>query len=348
MFNLSNRRYTGAKTKLLPQIQGVIKSYCLPYLDRQNLSFLDCFGGTGVVSEWAAKFSFKHILVNDFLYSNYVIYEAFFNCKNIDFNKLDSIKNDFSNTKNIKQNYFSKHFGDKFFSKNDALQIGFLRDELDRLLESKFINKAEFYTLLSSLIYSTDKVANTVGHYDAYRKNIKLESKFNFELIKSLVLDSKIDIFNIDSNVLVENLVKQKAHFDIAFLDPPYNSRQYSRFYHLLETLSKNDKPKLSGIALKREPENISEYCKVNAKNALKNLCENLAKIAKFIVLTYNNTTSANIRSNVRISDSEILEILESIGKTQMLEFDFKAFNSGKSNFKEHKERIFVCQIHRK
>ncbi|WP_374188450.1 DNA adenine methylase [Campylobacter upsaliensis] len=28
--------------------------------------------------------------------------------------------------------------------------------------------------------------------------------------------------------------MKQKRHIDIAFIDPPYNSRQYSRFYHLL------------------------------------------------------------------------------------------------------------------
>lgn len=381
MFKLSSRRYTGAKTKLLQAIdESILKHF--DYRKCKNLSFFDVFAGTGVVSEYfMQKPQFQHFIINDFLQSNFVIYQGFFGKGEFDLNKLEKIRQDFQgiesqksnenlidchefstvNSHNDKkgQNYYAKHFGGTFFSKNDAFKIGAIREEIDRLLESQIITQKEFYMLLASLLYSSDRVANTVGHYDAYRKNIALEDRFNYELIEPLKTHKNIEIFKQDSNALVRDLVSfYEAHsylkdsindtklpIDIAFLDPPYNSRQYSRFYHLLETLSTNDKPKLYGVALKPKPKNLSAYCKVEAKEALKDLVQNLAKISKFIVLTYNNTYSANARSNARIGAKDIKELLESVGQTSMCEYDFKAFSTGKSDLKNHKERIFICQV---
>lgn len=127
--------------------------------------------------------------------------------------------------------------------------------------------------LLSSLLYSVDRVANTVGHYDAYRKNVTLKDRFSYELISPLKLEKSIEIYKEDSNVLAQNLLKQKRHIDIAFIDPPYNSRQYSRFYHLLENLALNKKLELYGVALKPKPENLSKYCKIEAKEKFRYNC---------------------------------------------------------------------------
>ncbi|MBD5165751.1 MAG: DNA methyltransferase [Helicobacter sp.] len=347
MFHLSSRRYTGAKTKLLESIdESILKTF--NYKDKRNLSFFDVFCGTGVVSEYFAKKpQFSHCILNDFLYSNFVIYQGFFAQDFFDFKKLESLKQEFANlqAKNIKENYYSKAFGDKFFSQNDSKIIGYLRDTLDRFLELKVINKQEFYILLASLLYSADRIANTVGHYDAYRKNIPLQDRFVYELIEPIKLTTTLEIYKEDSNLLAKQLLEQKRHIDIAFIDPPYNSRQYSRFYHLLENLSQNKKPKLYGVALKPKPENLSKYCNVGAKEVFKDLITSLAKICKVLVVSYNNTYSANSRSNARLKQDEIKEILESIGKVQMFEYNFKPFSSGKSNLSNHKERVFVCQV---
>ncbi|EAJ2282068.1 hypothetical protein BLN40_03240 [Campylobacter upsaliensis] len=78
MFSLSNRRYTGAKTKLLDSIdESILKSF--DYREKDNLSFFDVFSGTGVVSEYFAKKSeFSKIIINDFLHSSFIIYQGFF------------------------------------------------------------------------------------------------------------------------------------------------------------------------------------------------------------------------------------------------------------------------------
>ncbi|CAM3417737.1 DNA adenine methylase [Helicobacter labetoulli] len=289
MFSLSNRRYTGAKTRLLDSInESILKSF--DYRERKNLSFFDVFSGTGVVSEYfAKKKEFSKIIINDFLHSNFIIYQGFFMQDSFDLKKLESFKKEFIHLKpkDIQENYYSKHFGAKFFSKNDSLIIGYVRDRLDYLLEQKAINEKEFFILLSSLFYSVDRVANTVGHYDAYRKNVILKDRFSYELISPLKLEKSIEIYKEDSNVLAQNLLKQKRQIDIAFIDPPYSSRQYSRFYHLLENLAQNKKPELYGVALKPKPTNLSKYCKVEAKEAFKDLIESLAKICGVLVVTY-------------------------------------------------------------
>lgn len=348
MFSPSNRRYTGAKTKLLDSIDtSILKSF--DYRDRKNLSFFDVFGGTGVVSEYfAKKKEFNSIIINDFLHSNFIIYQGFFIQDLFDLEKLESFKKEFAKLKpkDIKENYYSKHFGDKFFSKNDSKIIGYVRDRLDCLLDQKAINEKEFYILLSSLLYSVDRVANTVGHYDAYRKNTALQDRFCYELISPLKFKKSVEIYKEDSNVLAQNLVKQKRHIDIAFIDPPYNSRQYSRFYHLLENLAQNKKPELYGVALKPKPENLSKYCKVKAKETFKDLIESLAKMCKVLVVTYNNTYSSKSNSSRnKIELQEIQATLEAVSKVSFYEFDFKAFSSGKTDLKEHKEIIFIGEI---
>ena len=98
-------------------------------------------------------------------------------------------------------------------------------------------------------------------------------------------------------------------------------------------------------VAKKPKPENMSGYCKTAAKELFKDLIENLAKISEYVVLTYNNTSSANARSNVCINYDEINEILSSVGKFEIFEITFKPFSSGKTDFKDHKERIFLCKI---
>ena len=61
----------------------------------------------------------------------------------------------------------------------------------------------------------------------------------------------KVQIYREDTNELVKNISAE-----VVYIYPPYNSRQYSRFYHLLETLVKWDKQKLEGVALKQKTEN--------------------------------------------------------------------------------------------
>lgn len=204
MFSLSSRRYTGAKTKLLmPLMKAFCK--CLIIKLRKILAFLMSLVARVLWGEhFIKKSEFNSLLVNDFLHSNCIIYQGFFTQEIFNLKKLENFKREFANLKlkDIKENYYSKHYGGKFFSENDSKIIGYIRDELDKLFKQKMLSQKEFHILLSSLLYSVDRVANTVGHYDAYRKNTALQDRFCYELISPLKFKKSVEIYKEDANIL--------------------------------------------------------------------------------------------------------------------------------------------------
>jgi adenine-specific DNA-methyltransferase len=87
-----------------------------------------------------------------------------------------------------------------------------------------------------------------------------------------------------------------------------------------------------------------SDYCLKSATRAFSNLIRNAD--CNHILLSYNNTgDSKDGRSNARMSDDEILHILNDKGDVEIFEKDYKAFTTGKSNEENNAERIFYCKV---
>jgi len=330
-FQLHNRRYIGSKHKLIEWIFSIVNKEC------EGNSFADIFAGTGVVSAIAAK-HFKKIILNDFLYSNYAIYQAFFDNSVWDKNKTDNIIKEYNNIsyEDLEDNYFSDYFGGKYFGHNSSKIIGFIRENIEE--NKNNLTNREYYMLIASLLYAVDKIANTVGHYDAYFKKEHINDDFFMKPIDPINIE-EVSIFREDTNLLVK-----KIKADVVYIDPPYNSRQYNRFYHVLETLTKWDKPKLHGVALKPDPENMSDYCRSNAKNRLAELVIDID--SRYLVVSYNNTyDSKSNSSRNKITLQEIKKILQRKGKTKVFEKDYRHFNAGNTNFNNHKEYLFVTKV---
>lgn len=330
IFDIYNRRYIGNKRRIIGAIEKELQKYDFN-------SFLDLFAGSGTVTNAMIE-QYDEIHINDFLESNKIIYNAFFGKGKFSYNKILNIQKQFSKINPKKDNYFSDNYGGKFFSIDDSKKIGFIRESILKMKESKEINKKENDILLASLIYSMDKIANTVGHYEAFLKNVKTENKFIFSLIKPR--DSKnVTIHCEDSNELVK-----KIEADVVYIDPPYNSRQYGRFYHVIENLVKWNKPELFGVAMKPQNSNMSEYSRSSAPDVFKKLISDIK--SKIIVVSYNNsfTMKSNSSTN-KISYDEIVSILKSKGRLRIVKIPLKAFNSGKTEIDNHCEFLFIVEV---
>ena len=333
--NINNRRYLGSKYKLLNFIDTTIRDNC-----KEFESFFDVFGGTGVVSNYFYEQG-KKIYINDILKSNYCAYRAFLGNEKFSVRKIQKIIKEYNGLKDLKSNYFSRTYKNTYFSENDCKKIGYIREDIEKKYTNKEINEREKYILITSLIYSMDRIANTVGHYDAYRKKQKLGDLFvMIELDINRKIHSKNEIYNMDSNKLVKQI-----EADIAYIDPPYNSRQYGDAYHLLENVAEWKKPKVYGVAKKMDRSNLkSNYCTNKAADSFKDLIENCK--CKYIIVSYNNMgKKGDSRSQAKISDTEILEILNKKGKVQVFEKDFSFFTTGKTDIEDHKERLFLCEV---
>ena len=212
-------------------------------------------------------------------------------------------------------------------------------EQIQNNYKYQFQNIKEKAILIASLLYSADKVANTVGHYDAYIKGHKIPDQFRFELIQPYKTNANVEIYRQDANVLARDL-----QCDIVYIDPPYNSRQYSRFYHVLENIATWKKPKLYGVALKPEPENMSEYCKSSALTAFSSLIKDLK--CKYIVVSYNNTYSSKSSSSTnKMTLDNIKKVLSEKGTLTCFEKTHQFFNAGKTEFADHKELIFLVEV---
>jgi adenine-specific DNA-methyltransferase len=310
-FEIQSRRYIGNKAKLTEWIMDIIHNET-----ELRGTFIDVFSGTAIVAKSAME-SFENVILNDILISNNTAYKAFFKPQNWNKKLIIELINDYNSldASELKENYFSKKFGGKFFEKDLSKIIGHIREDIEK--RKNQLNEKEYSILLISLIYTIDKLANTVGHFDAYIKKPIKKKPLNIKLIQTEDFDGT-KIYQEDSNKLV-----RKIKGDIAYIDPPYNSRQYSRFYHIYENLVQWKKPKLYGVALKPEPENMSKYCTVQAKDTFKDLVENLD--VKYLAVSYNNTYKSKSKSSKnKITLEEITDILNKVGTTKTFETNYE------------------------
>lgn len=336
LLQIHNRRFLGNKTKLLGFIGDIVADKCRGYY-----TFCDIFAGTGVVGHYFNRPDTK-IISNDILNSSYISLLCWLNTKQYDKAKVAELISALNELKPKAENYISQTFGGLYFTKQNARKIGAIREEIASLLLSGKISQIENNILLTSLIYATDKVANTVGHYEAYRKT--LDTVNDLKLLEPNIDEAKNsnnEVHQRDANQLVREI-----SCDVLYIDPPYNSRQYGDSYHLLENIVQWKKPEVTGIARKMVNRDHlkSKYCMKSAEETLSDLICNAH--AKHILLSYNNTgEKKNARSNAKISDSQIAAILKKKGMVEIFERDYKGFTAGKSDTTGHTERVFYCKV---
>ena len=330
---INNRRYLGNKYSLSNFIRKIVDENC------KNINIVvDIFSGTGAVSN---TFKDKILITNDILYSNYISNYAWFGSEKYSIKRIIELIYHYNQVKTKENNYMRENFANTFFSADDCSKIGYIREDIEEKYKNKEINFKEYAILITSLLYAMDKIANTVGHYDAYRKNVDFEKKLVLNvLLPEEMVNSNNICYNLDANKLIKSI-----RGDLLYLDPPYNSRQYCDAYHLLENVARWEKPEVYGVARKMDRTSLkSDYCMVKATKVFEELIENAD--TKYILLSYNNMSNkGNDRSNAKISDEDIIRILSKKGKVSIFESDYKSFSTGKSNIKDNKERVFLCEV---
>lgn len=332
VIRINNRRYLGNKYKLLPFIKGVVEREC------QNVhTVADIFAGTGAV---ASAFTDRKLITNDNMYSNYICHVAWFDSEPYSKEKIIRIIREYNEKKVAEDNYMSQNFANTYFDLEDCRKIGFIREDIEKKYRFGEINKRERALLITSLLYGIDKIANTCGHYDAYRKGVTYEKHLELGVPEPEEnLNENNVCFHMDANEIAGRL-----DVDLVYIDPPYNSRQYCDAYHLLENVACWEKPQVFGVARKMDRSGLkSDYCTKRATRAFEELIRSVH--ARYILLSYNNMAEkGNGRSNAKISDEDILRILGKKGKVKVFSEDYKAFSTGKSDIQENQERLFLCE----
>jgi adenine-specific DNA-methyltransferase len=332
--SISNRRYLGNKYKLLPFIQEVVQKECIDVH-----TFFDVFAGTGAV---ASAFTNCRLIVNDLMRSNYIASLAWFSSEQFSKQKVYDLITYFNSYDASSQsNYISENFSGTYFSEAVCKKIGYVRESVEKMLKSGEVNQKEWAIIITSLFYSMDRIAATCGHYDSFIQGAALPNEI---ILRMPILDYPLASNNICLNADA-NIIAGDYTCDVAYLDPPYNSRQYCDAYHLLENIALWQKPEVFGIARKMDRSTMkSEYCRTSAAKQLDDLVNRLN--TRYILLSYNNNgNKLQIRSNAKISDEDILRILSKRGEVRIFTTDYRPFSAGKGENVGNQERLFLCVV---
>jgi adenine-specific DNA-methyltransferase len=319
-------RYIGNKTKILDFIDKATN----PYLDKIQTVF-DAFSGTGSVALHFKQLH-KNVITNDFLYFCYVIEKGLL-CLNrkIDTNKyLDAL----NKLKPIKNGFIHSNYTPKgkrmFYTEENGILIDTIRKQIEVWYKTNKIPQDLYFYLLTCLIYAIDKVSNITGVYTSYLKKFQSNALKRLNLVHidyDIVKDRKFKCYNQDLTQL-----KVKENIDLLYLDPPYNARQYSQYYHLLETIAKYDNPKIHGIGGLRGDNKLSPFSqKDKAQDSMIKVIDN--NKSKYILISYN--------SEGIISKKNMISLLKKYGSVKLYSKKYKRYVSNKNQHEQKAEFVY-------
>ena len=341
--SLQNRKYIGSKVRLLDFIEQEI------LLAAGGIgSFFDGFAGTGVVAD-RMRLHTCHLILVDNLFSNYSINRAFFlsSKDNVRLDYITSALREFNRIE-ASDGYASEHYAGRYFTANNAGLIDAIRDQIELRKRTGDCTEQESHVLIASLLLAVDKVANTVGQYDAYLKNLgsRTYDENGKHVVDSNVygrLRLRMPVLRFAEGATViradVNEIVRDYETEIAYLDPPYSERQYVDCYHVLENITLWKKPELRGKTRKFERESLkSRYSR--RRTALEAFAQLIHRVrAQYIVVSYSNEGLMSI--------DDLRELLEDRGRTTIEYKDYAVFGNGAGQSVRRRvvEYLAICRV---
>lgn len=325
--NIIRLNYIGSKHQLYDFIKTSILDFT-KYESLENKVIGDLFSGTGIISYYLRNDKAQVISNDTELYSN-IIVNAMNNCIYNEFiqEKIDYINNNNNIEENVKkvgfitQNYAPyEECKRMFYTVENAKMIDGIRFQIEQWKKSDSITQNDYNFLLASLLVSADQYSNIPAVYGCYLKNFKDKA------LKSFILKpihKNMENANDGNKTLFvsnESEELKKETFDIVYCDPPYNERQYSKNYFVLNMIALSENhPNVKGVTGIPENSYISPFCqKKSVKKAFEDMVENIN--SKYIFISYS--------SEGLISKDDFVKMLEKYGKVEVYEKEYKRFKS--------------------
>jgi len=318
--------YIGSKRTLLPLYAPIFDRYLTP-----TSTFADLFCGTGVVSSFVqARYPTIKLVVNDL--QRYATTVTAARLASYTREEVAALRIHMTAMNELRSNgFFATHYADKYFSRENCERL----DGCRRYLETTALDTKLYTFLLAALVSSADAVANTAAVYGAYLKKVKASALAPLHLAQLPLADTPPSTVTVTTSDICK--LETEVVFDVLYLDPPYNARQYGSNYHVLETIVKYDEPELKGVTL-LPPYPKSTFCskaRDNAFVALKTVVDRFHW--KVLMLSYSSDGIIPLES--------IVELLLGKGKVILYEVQYKRFQSqAKATGKEVTEYLVVCE----
>jgi adenine-specific DNA-methyltransferase len=332
--------YIGSKMNLLDFVQECIQEYTKQDISKVN-SFADVCSGTGIVSYHMMKNGCKNVLTNDIQHYAYIVSSAW-TTHGSDMTKIRAIVQDLNkelhtidetqaNTQDFMFHTYTEACQEprKYLTKLNGLKVDKTRQKIEHMLQTNVINNAEYRILIKLLLYAVTAVSNIASVYGAFLKQYKTRAQAPLHLdeglLDKLLQDDTITHHATNQDLMSLLQINDLASYDVVYIDPPYNTRRYDHNFHLLETVSKYDYPKVKGKTGTRvEDDKKSNFC--SKTMAQQEFASVFSKIkSKYIFISYNSESI--------VSKDRMMELLSTHwDNVHCFEKQYSRFKSNKNN----------------
>jgi len=244
-------------------------------------------------------------------------------------------------------------YGGHYYSPEQALWIQSLRATLPKAPVHRSI-------CLAALVIAASKTAASPGHTaqpfqptetalqyleHSWSRDIRPVLRAALEELASMHARVVGSALIGDANKVAASARSQ----DLVFVDPPYSGVQYSRFYHVLESIAAGSAGAVSGVgrypAPNKRPKS-SFSLKSEARSAMRGLLEILASRRATVVVTFPDHLCSNGLSgeDLRQISKEYFRVDERLVKSVFSTLGGAGFDmAGSRKARQHADELILC-----
>jgi len=295
-FKIPTTRYHGSKAKIVEWIWKNIENI-------EFDSFLDAFGGTGVVGYYMKRKG-KKVIYNDYLKFNHIIGKALIENNNVTLS-MEKFKQIMKQDENFNYKFIiTNNFNNIYYTEEENKWLDIVIQNIQRLV-NEYEQAIAFYVIFQACIIKRPfslfhrknlyirqaNVKRSFGNKVTWDKSFEYHSLNFLNEINHLIYDNckqnkslNLDVFQLPKTI------------DLVYLDPPYTSSKgesvdYRNFYHFLEGICMYDKWENFIDRKVKNKRLIPKYNPWNDKNKISILFKQIIEYFKdsIIVISYRN-----------------------------------------------------------
>ena len=270
-------------------------------------------------------------------------------------------------------------YAGSYFGIAQALEIDLLRHNLNSMSAANLLSSWQQQALLASILSAASATVHSAGKHFAQPLTAATSANISFRSTR-LLQDRRLSLAErfLNASVVInarpatydsrhDAVLGEAEHFsqrgladiDVIYMDPPYTAQQYSRFYHILETITIYQVPSLFGATgrltsglypANRYKSRFSS--KKSAKPAMLTLLKAARDSGTSAIISYSASDPRSDGNARMISLNEILDMCVTLyGRTnvqsQRLLHRYRQFNSEEraNTQRNDPEMLIVCKI---
>lgn len=357
--------YIGNKRALLDFIGEGVREV-QKRLGRSQLSCLDVFAGSGIVSRYLKQYA-SSLTVNDLEKYSCIINRCYLSnkseinieelqklhsslCKKIDSKMalLEKSEKGFKNAGFISELYAPSdeekiEKGERcFYTPYNAAYLDLARQLIEKEVAPEL---RDFF--IAPLLSEASIHANTAGIFKGFYKNSKtgtgqfggngrnslsrIRGKIELPFPVFSEFECRSRVFSNDANLLVKDEAVYEPEFttdgsfDLAYFDPPYNQHPYGSNYFMLNLIAEYCRPDVQNIScVSGIPRDWNRSDYNNKRRVAEVFLELVRNVrAKYVLVSFN--------SEGFIPKDEMISLLSSCGKVNVLESEYNAFRGSRN-----------------